>query len=90
MSDLNPDEQKNVRAALRFLHARARGWGPLADALGFKRRTMESVNQGQTVSATMAFRVAKLAGVSMEDLLTGKWPLPDVCPHCGRGPQGSK
>lgn len=32
VSDLNDAEQENVRVALRFLHARARGWTPLVGA----------------------------------------------------------
>lgn len=83
MADLTDQEQDNVRVALRFLHARARGWGPLSVVLGFKRKTLESANQGRLVSATLAFRAARFAGVSMEDVLTGKYPAAGVCPYCG-------
>lgn len=83
MTDLNAKEQENVRVALRFLHARARGWTPLGAALRYKHKTLESANQGRPVSATLAFRVARFAQVSMEDVLTGRFPPPGVCPHCG-------
>jgi hypothetical protein len=83
VADLNDEEQEHVRVALRFLHSRARGWGPLGAVLGFKRRTLESANQGRLVSATLAFRVARFAAVTLEDLLTGKYPPVGTCPHCG-------
>ena len=76
-------EQENVRVALRFLHARARGWTPLGASLGFKHKTLESANQGRPVSATLAFRVARFAAVPMDDLLAGKFPPAGTCPHCG-------
>lgn len=34
-------------------------------------------------SATLAFGVARLAGVSIDDALTGKYPPVGTCPHCG-------
>ncbi len=34
-------------------------------------------------SASMAFRLARLANVTVDDLLTGKFPPPGICPHCG-------
>jgi hypothetical protein len=34
-------------------------------------------------SPTMAFRVARLAGVGVDDILTGKYPPPGTCPLCG-------
>jgi hypothetical protein len=36
--------------------------------------------QGQIA---VAFRVARLTGVSIDDLLAGKYPPPGTCPHCG-------
>lgn len=36
-------------------------------------------------TAAMAIRIARLAGVPIEDVLTGTFPAPGVCPHCGRG-----
>jgi hypothetical protein len=31
----------------------------------------------------MAFRVARLATVTVDDLITGKFSPPGICPHCG-------
>jgi hypothetical protein len=43
------------------------------------------MREEQDVSPTLAFRVARLAGVSFDDLLAGR-VLPGACPHCGRMP----
>jgi hypothetical protein len=83
MSDLGAQEQTNVRAALRYLRLRLGGWAPLARALRFKHGTIAHVVGGKAVSASIAFRVARLTGVSIDDLLAGKYPPPGTCPHCG-------
>lgn len=31
-----------------------------------------------------AERAARLAGVPVEDVLAGRWPVEGACPHCGR------
>lgn len=88
MTDLTPEEQANVRLALRFLRARGGGWTLVAKALRFERATVQNaVAGGDSVSARLAFRVARLAGVALEDVLDGTYPPADVCPHCGRGPE---
>jgi hypothetical protein len=81
---LTEGEQEHVRHALRFLRFRAGGWKPMAAALGFKRKTLTNVSEGDGVSPNMAFRVARLAGVTFEDVIAGKWPPTGACPHCGR------
>lgn len=84
MTTLTAAEQANVRAALRFLRFRAGGWKPMAAVLGFKRKTLTNVSEGQAVTANLAFRLARVAGVSVDDLLAGRFPPPGACPHCGR------
>lgn len=85
MSDLTPEEQERVRAAMHYLRVRAGGWKPLAHALGFKAHTVRHVKgREKNVSPTMTLRIAKLAGVSVDDLLNGRFPHPGACPHCGR------
>jgi hypothetical protein len=83
VSDLTADEQGHVRTALRFLRARCGGWAPLAKALRFKDTTLSNVASGRTVGASMAVRVARLGGVTVDDVLTGRFPSPGTCPHCG-------
>jgi hypothetical protein len=83
--DLTEEEQERVRAAMRFLHVRVGAWKTLAGALGFKPRQVIKVKgRFKAVSPKMAIRVAKLAGVPVDDVLTGKFPPPGTCPHCGR------
>ena len=78
MSDLTATEQANARAALRFLHARLGRWETLAKALHSHKRSLRN-----PASASMAVRVARLAGVGVDDLLAGRFPPPGMCPHCG-------
>jgi hypothetical protein len=83
-ADLTTEEQEHVRRAMQFLRVRCGGWAQLATVLRFKRSTTLDAGLGHgAVSASMAFRVARLAAVSVDDLLTGKFPLPGTCPHCG-------
>lgn len=68
MIDLTDTEQANVRKALRLLRYRVGGWKSMAEALGFKRKTLTNVSEGTNgVSPTLALRVARLAGVPVDD-----------------------
>lgn len=84
MTDLTTEEQANVRTALRFLRVRAGGWEPVARALHFDPSLLGKVTSGRTVTASMAVRVARLAHVGVDDVLTGRYPNPNACPHCGQ------
>ncbi len=85
-SDLTPEEQGHARAAIRFLTVRLGGAAKLARAL---RSNLASVSRatgkGGKPSAGLALRAARLAGVPLEDVLSGQWPG-DRCPHCGHQP----
>jgi DNA-binding XRE family transcriptional regulator len=84
---LTAEEQTHTLAALRFLHERVGNWRTLAKALGFEKTTMFNVKKGvNEVSINMAYRVSRLAGVAFDDVVTGRYPVPGTCPHCGRGP----
>lgn len=85
-SDLTKEEQARVRTALRFLHTRFQGWEPLAKALRVRHDSLGVVARGGAVTASLTFRVARLVSVGIEDLLTGKYPHPNACPHCGHVP----
>jgi hypothetical protein len=78
VSDLTSEEQKNVRAALRFLRVRCGGANALAKVLRIDRKTLNA-----PPSPTTVFRVARFAGVSVDDVLTGRFPRAGTCPHCG-------
>jgi hypothetical protein len=84
-SDLTPEEQKNVKAALRFLAKRHGTKRVLAAAMGAAFATVATAMEPhRAVSAGIALRAARVAGVSVEDVLSGAWPIAGSCPHCGR------
>jgi hypothetical protein len=83
MTDLTPNEQSNVRAALRFLKTRCGSYKALSKALGFGKSTAAALAAGRVVGPLVAFRVARLAKVSVDDVLAGRFPESGVCAHCG-------
>jgi hypothetical protein len=83
VSDLTAEEEKNVRTAVRFLKSRVGTWATLAKVLRVCPKTVE-----RSVSPMTAFRVAKFAGVGVDDVLTGRFPAPGTCPHCGHKAAG--
>ena len=83
-TDLTLEEQANVRVAMRFLATRLGDVAKLAKAMGAHRETVNRPARGGVVSAGIALRVAKVAGVPLESVLAGTWPPGGACPHCGR------
>ena len=81
-------EQENIRRALRFLRIRSGGWGPLAKALRLTASTINHMAGREKVSARLALRLAWFAGVSVEDMMAGKYPPEGTCPHCGHAGTG--
>lgn len=87
MNDLTAKEQRAVRTALRFLRLRVGAWGPLAKALRYEWDSIQKVATGKrAVTPALALRVARFAGVPMDELLAGQWLSTRVCPHCGHPP----
>jgi plasmid maintenance system antidote protein VapI len=77
MSDLTNQEQKAVRTALRFLGLRVGAWAPLAKSLRYEMDSIQKVATGKKpVTPALALRVARFAGVSMDELLAGQWLRP--------------
>lgn len=89
MTDLTPEEQVNVRTALRFLRTRCGTWDAMAKALHCKDSSLAHVMRRRPPSASLAIRVARLAGVPVDDVLTGKYPTPGTCPYCGHRPDAA-
>ena len=84
MNDLTAKEQLAVRTALRFLRLRVGAWGPLAKALRYEWDSIQKVATGKrAVTPALALRVARFAGIAMDELLAGQWLSPRVCPHLG-------
>ena len=83
--ELTVDEQRNVRAAFNYMRARMGGARLVAEAIGIGVASAKKVCAGDPKvkpNAGMAIRIARLAGVPIEDVLAGRWPV--GCPHCGR------
>ena len=81
---LTVEEQQHALVALHFLRTRVGSWKLLAKTLGFEPYTLRNVRKGlKRVSINMAYSVARLAAVSFEDVVTGKYPVKGTCPHCG-------
>ncbi len=77
----------HVRAAIRFLRYKVGDWQPLAAALGMKADSIGKVLRGsRDVTAKLAYSVAWLTDVSIDDLLASRLLSPRTCPHCGRPP----
>ena len=85
---LTDKEQRHVRIAIRFLRFRVGGWQPLADALGLKVDSLVKVvnARGRGVTPKLAYSVARLTDVSIDELLAGALLSSRTCPHCGRPP----
>jgi hypothetical protein len=88
VNDLTTKEQRAVRTALRFLRLRVGAWGPLAKALRYEWDSIQKVATGKrAVTPALALRVARFAGIAMDELLAGQWLSARVCPHCGHPPE---
>lgn len=82
--ELTRDEQDNVWAAALKLKAELRTWQALAAALGMKRVTLVQVKPGERgPTVGLAFRLARVAGASIDDVLTGAFAR-GRCPTCGK------
>lgn len=82
--DLSAEEEFNVRAALRFLHFQCGGWKPLSKPLRYSHSALSKVmGGGRAVTANLVFRIAKLAKIGVDDILSGRYPPPGTCPNCG-------
>lgn len=85
LSELTADEEANVMAAAAKLRVECGSWVDLADALGVKRVTLFNACTGGTKpGAGLALKLARLAKVSIDDILGGVFAKPGVCPMCGR------
>ena len=81
--DMTIQQQEHVRNALYFLRAKFGSWRPLARALHYEEQTMvQCANATRGIAAGMAFRVARFVNVTIDALLSGKFPEPGVCPRC--------
>lgn len=84
------NEQKNVRTALKLLRRHMGGWKPVGRMVRMEAETLKRVAWGaRVVSASLTFRLARFAEVSIDDLLAGKYAPHGTCPNCGKAPDFS-
>lgn len=81
-----PESQRvHVARAMLFLARRHGNQKQLAAAMGISERSVAraSAPRGRA-TAWLVMALAEFVGVSVDDLLKGKWPPKGACPHCGR------
>jgi transcriptional regulator with XRE-family HTH domain len=84
LNRLTPDEGENVLAALRVLRARRGSWAVVAKAMGVTKRQLSAYRNELRPTVALAVRVARLAGVGVEDVLSGAFAKPRLCSSCGQ------
>lgn len=81
---LTPTETAALRATLHGLH-RDRTWVEIAREIGVCVNTLAQVANGRAPgSAGLALRVARLAGIGLDRVLTPGPAGTSCCPSCGR------
>ena len=82
--NLSKAEQENVKRAIRRLRQRY-GEAKLPELLNANPTTVKhSTERRRKPSPLLAIRAARLAGVPVEDILSGAWAGTGPCPTCGR------
>lgn len=86
-SELNrllPEEEPRVRAALDVAKIRFCNWKGVAVALRSNKGTITRlICRERRITPTYAMRVARMLGVPLGDIISGKFPSPHECPMCG-------
>lgn len=84
-TDLTPNEQANVKRALRAMGQVFRSYARLARAMHAKHETVKDAAKARgRVTAGLALRLARVAQVSVETIVDGLFQPPGRCPYCGR------
>jgi len=73
---------------------RYRSAARLAASIGTSSDSVYKVTQRRAfISPSVVFRIASIARVPVDDIVSGRWPPPSVCHFCGQpspAPKGSK
>jgi len=82
---LTPEEEACTRVALKFLAIRHGGWNKLAKRMRVSGYTLQSaaLKKRRALAPGVALEVARVAGVTVDDVLAGRFPEPGSCPMCG-------
>ncbi len=82
MNKLSPEQAANVRIALKVLKIRYGTLQKLAELMHVTLGSLTRVLAAEP-NAGLALRIAQVAGVPVDDILTGAFPKPGSCPMCG-------
>ena len=85
---LSLEEQACARVALGVLRVRFGSLEKVATAMRINMETLRKAVKRGTVSAGVALDISRTAGVSFDDVITGRWPPKNSCPHCGHALDG--
>ena len=81
---LDSVQRDNVLAALFTVRARFRGWAALGRALGMPPMRLHRVIRGDTApEAELGVGIARIAGVTPGEVISGAFAKPRVCLWCG-------
>lgn len=82
---LTPSERAGLRLTLKNLRAAHGSWAALARLFGVSEGTVRKVAHGRTRgSPGLVVLAARLAGVTIDRVITPGPVEPRRCPHCGR------
>jgi DNA-binding XRE family transcriptional regulator len=85
---LTPEESACVLVALEFMIARTGSMQALAYKMGIDRTCVRRAVKGKPEpGVAMALELARVVGVTVDDVLAGRFPPPGSCPHCGGIPE---
>jgi hypothetical protein len=86
--ELSLEEQASAKLAVRFLRARLGSWATLAERTSLSVAILRHTQARRArITANVALRIARAAGVPLEDILRGAWPG-NACPTCGHVTEG--
>jgi DNA-binding XRE family transcriptional regulator len=87
VGQITPEEAECVAVALRFMVTKVGGQQELAYRMGIDRTAVRRALKGKPPPGIgIAFEVARIVGVPVEDVLAGRFPAPGDCPMCGGHP----
>lgn len=80
-----------MRVALKTLAVRHGGWTKLAKRMGVSANTLTGamLKKRKGLGPGVALEVARTAGVTFDDVISGRFPEPGSCPMCGRSGRAS-
>jgi hypothetical protein len=82
---LKDGEVAYVRAALDVLRIRVGSWRRLAEVMHIGRMRVNRVASGsRRPDVAFAVRLARVAGVPVEDITRGRFVRRGMCPMCGK------